>query len=120
MLSLMKREKSIVAFERIEKAKEQKKANSGNKNIFKQKKEYEKQHRKLRNQVQRLESELEKQMEVEKELEVKMADPNFYNTPSFNETVAQHKKVQSLISDVESEWEEAMLNLESLEDPELN
>jgi ATP-binding cassette subfamily F protein 3 len=114
-----KRKESIMAFERIEKAKATAKANSPSQNTFKQRKEYEKQHRKYRNLVKRLEDQMEEELQKKEDLERLMADPGFYNSPTYESTVNEHKKLEKAISELENQWEEAMLELESLEDPDL-
>jgi ATP-binding cassette subfamily F protein 3 len=115
-----KRKESIMAFERIEKAKVEAKTNSSNKSNFKLRKQFEKEHRKLNNLVKRLEEELENKMQLKDDLELKMADPSFYNSSAYEKTVAEHKDLENSINVVEEKWEEAMLELESLEDPDLN
>jgi ATP-binding cassette subfamily F protein 3 len=115
-----KRKESIVAFERLEKIKIAKKAEKPSQNTFKQRKEFEKQHRKLNNQVKRLEAELEKKMNTKEEMEDKMADPGIFNSDSYPELIEKHGQMLASITQIEKEWEEAMLELESLEDPDLS
>ena len=49
-----------------------------------------------------------------------MADPSFYASASYEKSLEEHKQLQERISEVETKWEEAMLELESLVDPDLN
>jgi len=115
-----KRKESIVAFERLEKVKMAKKAEKSSSNTFKQRKEFEKQHRKLNNLVKRLEVDLENKMNAKEELEAKMADPAIFNTDAYAELIEKHSLIIDAVAQIEREWEEAMLSLESLEDPDLS
>lgn len=115
-----KRKESINAFERLEKTKQAKKAASTSQNNFKERKKFEKQQRIVRNSIQRLENELEKQMDAKEEIEIKLADSEFYKSPSYNASLEEYKKLQESISDLENRWEKDMLELESMEDPDSN
>ncbi len=114
-----KRKESIMAFERLEKQKEVKKSESLNQNNFKQKKDFDKQQKRLRKIIDKLESGLEKKMNRKDEIEEEMSKPDFFTSQLHETVLNEHQEILNKISQLENEWEEAMLELESMEEPEI-
>ena len=113
-----KKKESINAFERIEKEKEVKKAAKPSKNNYKEKKEFEKIQRKLRTKIQRAEEGLEKKMQLKDDLELLMSDGEFFNREDKDSIIDEHKKNDEEILNLEEVWEEAMVELESMQENE--
>ena len=112
----VKKKETIADFERSEQIKV-KKANesSSQKEQYLERKENEKNLRKLKSEVSRCEVEMEKFEEEQSEIETIMADPNFYDLPNHKDTVQKHQEILSKIWKIEQRWEKAMTDLESLE-----
>jgi len=103
----------------LEKQKEVKKSESLNQSNFHQKKDFDKQQKRLRKVIEKLESGLEKKMNRKEEIEEEMSKPDFFTSQLHETVLIEHQEILNKISQLENEWEEAMLELESMEEPEI-